>query len=57
MSLTNHERDGTPEQKAKDWDGLEKFCKRDRLDTSKVHALKLGHGQGSMYGEDMLMLH
>ena len=44
-------------QKAKDWDVLELFYKMDRVEDEKVHASKLGRGQGSMYGEDRLMLH
>ena len=54
MTLNDRE---TSDKKAKDWDVLEVFYKMDRVEESKVHASKLGHGQGSMYGEDRLMLH
>ena len=47
----------TNEKKAKDWDVLELFYKIDRVEVPKVHASKLVRGQGSMYGEDKLMLH
>ena len=47
----------TNDKKAKDWDVLELFYKMDRVEGPKVHASKLGHGQGSMYGEDRLVLH
>ena len=43
MSLSNNaERDCTREQKAKDWDRLEKICKGDPVETPKVHTPKLG---------------
>ena len=42
-SLTRDaERDCTVTQKAKDWHGLEIFCKIDRVHRPKVHTLKLG---------------
>ena len=47
----------TNDKKAKDWDVLELFYKMDRVGGSKVHASELAHGQGSMYGEDRLVLH
>ena len=51
------ERDRTGTKKAKDWDGLEQIDKRHLVGTPKVHAWKLPHGQGSMYGRVRLMLH
>ena len=54
--MTDAERDRTGTQKAKDWDRLEIFYKIHRVEAPKVHALKLGHGQRSIYDEDMLMI-
>ena len=56
QSLTLNDRE-TNDKKAKDWDVLELFYKMDRVEGPKVHASKLAHGQGSMYGEDRLVLH
>ena len=55
-SLTNAERPLLLEQKAKDWSGLEKICKREPVETPKVQAEKLLHGCGAIYAEDRLML-
>ena len=46
----------TPEQKAKDWDVLEIFCKMDRVEGPKVHLWKLGHGGGAICDRVRLML-
>ena len=42
MSLTDAERTDARDQKAKDWHGLEIFCKINRVHRPKVHTLKLG---------------
>ena len=44
------------EQKAKDWSGLEKICKREPVETPKLHPGKLAHGGGAIYAEDILMV-
>ena len=56
VSLSQHERDRAREQKAKDWDGLEKICKREPVETPKVHLGKLVHGCGAIYDEDILVV-
>ena len=49
LSLSDTERDRTREQKAKDWDVLEKICKIHPVGTPKVHLWKLAHGGGAIY--------
>ena len=56
-SLSDAERNGTPEQKAKDWDVLELFYKMDSVEGPKLHASKLGRSAGVISGEDRLWLH
>ena len=43
-------------KKAEDWSGLEKICKRDPVETPKVHLSKLGQAFSAIYGEDILVL-
>ena len=57
MSLTHAERTDARDQKAKDCDGLEIFCKIHRVGTPKVHTWKLPHDPRSICGEVRLVLH
>ena len=56
LSLSDTERDCTREQKAKDWDVLEKICKIHPVGTPKVHLWKLAHGGGAIYDEEILIV-
>ena len=44
------------EEKAKDWSGLERICKREPVETPKVHLWNLPHGGGAIYDEDRLVV-